>query len=179
MICPVHGRHHAVRSIDLLEVGEVVLGSQVHAPVPVHPVVRGCPGEEDHRFLERRMYLEHRAVLLCEVRKEGGDVAAAKMGAEQHLGQRDVRDLLREGGASKQRSGDVLGDRLGYGAAYQVHPADRLDALLYLVVELEHEPKDVARIDERDDDDVPRIGYLVVEDDLADARSDELGRCAC
>ena len=124
------------------------------------------------------MYLEHRAVLFREVREERGDVAGTNVSIEHQLAQRDGGDLLGEGGASKQWTGDVLGDRVGDGPADQVHPADRLDALLYLVVELEHEAEDVARIDEGDDDDVSRIGDLVVEDHLGDACSDELGRGA-
>ena len=49
----------------------------------------------------------------------------------------------------------------------------KLDALLRLVVELVDEAKDIARIDEADDEDVPRMGDLVLEDGAADPRFDE------
>ena len=75
---------------------------------------------------------------------------------------------------SKQRAGEVVGDRIGNGPAYQIHLADELDALLRLVIELEHEARYVARIDQTDNDDISRVRDLVVEDHLADARIDEL-----
>ena len=60
----------------------------------------------------------------------------------------------------------------------RVQPADSLNTLLQLVIDLEYEAQDVARIEEADDDDVSREGNLVIEDHVPDARSDELDRRA-
>ena len=79
MIGAVQGGQYAIRAVDPLEVGKVVLGSQVHAPALVRPLIRLGPVEEDHGFLERRAELEHRAVFLRKVRKDSRDVAVAKM----------------------------------------------------------------------------------------------------
>ena len=54
------------------------------------------------------------------------------------------------------------------------HLADELDALLCLAIEFKYEAKDVARIDEANNDDVSRIGNLVHKDSPADPRSNEL-----
>ena len=64
---------------------------------------------------------------------------------------------------SKQRAGEVVRHRGGYGSASQLHPADELDALLRLFVELKDEPKHVTRVDETDYGDVPGVGNLVIE----------------
>ena len=58
------------------------------------------------------------------------------------------RYLLGKGVPSKQRAGDVVFDRIGYGTADQVHLADELDALFCRVIEFKYEAKDVACIDE-------------------------------
>ena len=60
----------------------------------------------------------------------------------------------------------------------KIHLADELDAFLCLVIELEHEAEDVARIDEADNNDISRVRDLVVEDHVADARFDRLDSSA-
>ena len=90
----------------------------------------------------------------------------------------DNRNLLGQGGPSKQRAGKVLGDRLGDRPADQIQLTDELNAFLCLVIELEHEAKDVAGIDEAYDDDISGIRNLVLEEHVADARVDELKRSA-
>ena len=184
MICAIQRRKHSGRTIDLLEVGEVVLGSQVHAPVPMHPAVSIGPRQEDHGLGKGRTNLEHRTISLREVSKKRGKVAAANIAVEQQLSQGNCGDPLGEGGASQQRAGEVIYDCIGYGTADQIHPADELDALLRLVVQLENEPEDVAGIDEADNYDIARSRQLIVKDCLADARLNELGgsgfcRIAC
>ena len=174
VIGAVQGGQDAGGAVDLLEVAEVVPGSQVHAPALVHPAVRFGSGQENHGPGERRADLEHRAVLLREVPEERVQVAVPNMRVAQQPGQRNRRNLPGKGRALKGRAGEVLRDRSGQGAADQVHPADELDALLRLVVELEYETEDVAGIDEADDDDISRIGNLVGEDDPADPRPYEL-----
>ena len=82
-----------------------------------------------------------------------------------------VRVERRSNGA-----GEVVGDRCGYGTADQVHLADVLDALFRLVIDFEHEAKDVARIDEANNDDVSRIRNRVEKENLGDTRLDELVR---
>ena len=144
----------------------------------MRPAVCLGPGQEDHGFLKRRADLEHGAMLFCEVCKERWKVAVANMWIEQQLTKRDSRNFLRQGGMSKQRAGEVVGDRIGNGPAYQIHLADELDAFLCLVIELEHEAEDVARIDEADNNDISRVRDLVAEDHLADARFDRLDSSA-
>ncbi len=174
MIGTVQGGQDAGRTVNLLEVAEVVPRSQVHAPALMHPAVCLESGQEDHGRREGRADLEHRTVLLRKVSEERVQVAVSNMRVQQQLGQRNRRNLPGKGRTSKGRAGEVLRDRSGQGAADQVHLADELDALLRLVVELEYETKDVAGIDEADDDDISRIGNLVGEDDPADPRSYEL-----
>ena len=62
----------------------------------------------------------------------------------------------------------------GYGTPDQVHLADKLDALFRLVVKVEYEAKDIARIDQTNDDDVSRFENRVGKDIHADTRLDEL-----
>ena len=174
MIGSVQGGQDAGRAVDLLEVAEVVPGSQVHAPALVHPAVCLESGQEDHGLREGRADLEHRTVLLRKVPEERVQVAVSTMRVQQQLGQRNRRNLPGKGRTSKGWAGEVLRDRRGQGAADQVHLADELDALLRLVVELEYETKDVAGIDEADNDDISGIGNLVGEDDPADPRFYEL-----
>ena len=174
MVGAVEGGQHAVRAIDFLEAGEVVFGSQVHPPLPVHPLVRLRPGEEYERVGERRAHLEDGAVFFGDVGEQRGYVALAQVAVERHLSQRDGRNLFGQGGTAETGACLVFGDRFCHGAAYEVHPADELDALFGFVVQLEDEAEDVAGVDEADDDDVPGVGNLVVEDCPADARLDEL-----
>ena len=174
MIGAVERRQHAVRAVDLLELGEIVPGLQVKPPVPVDPAVRLRPGEEGHRPGERRTDLEHRAVFLGQVREQRRHVAAPHMPAQQRPAQGDDGYCLEQRGPPEHRAGDIVLDRGGDRTADQVHPADGIDALLGLLVELEHDAEDVARIDQADDDDVPRVGDLVGEQRLDDARLDEL-----
>ena len=162
------------RALDLLEVRKVVLSSQVQASPPMHPAICLRSGQDDHGLGKRRPDLKHRPVLLCEVRKQRGNVAGANMPIEQHLAQGDCRNLLGQTGVSKHRAGQIVRDRSGDGPADQVHVADELDALLRLFVKLEHEAKDVARVNETDNDDVSRVWNLVVENRIADARLYEL-----
>ena len=124
MIGAVEGRQYAGRTIHLLEVAEVVLSSQVHAPVPLYPAIRLWPAQKHHGLLERRPNLEHWTILFREVRKERRNISAANMGAERQLTQGNCRDLLGQRGAPEQRAGKVVGDRGGYGTANQVHPAN-------------------------------------------------------
>ena len=170
MIGSVQGGQDAGRAIDLLEVAEVVPGSQVHAPALVYPAVCLESGQEDHGIREGRADLEHRTVLLRKVPEERVQVAVSTMRVQQQLGQRNRRNLPGKGGTSKGWAGEVLRDRRGQGAADQVHLADELDALLRLVVELEYETKDVAGIDEADNDDISRIGNLVGKNRLHDTQ---------
>ena len=65
-------------------------------------------------------------------------------------------------------------DRVGYGPADHVHPADELDAFFGRFIEFEYEAKDVARVDKANDDDVSGIRNGVGKDNLADACLDEL-----
>ena len=60
------------------------------------------------------------------------------------------------------------------GPAYQIHLAYELNPLLCFVVKLKHEAKDITRVYEADNYDVPRVRNLIVEDCLADARFDKL-----
>ena len=178
VIGAVQGGQDAGRAVDLLEVAEVVPASQVHAPALVHPAVCLESGQEDHGLREGRADLEHRTVLLRKAPEERVQVAVSNMRVHHQLGQRNRRDLPGKGGTLKGRAGEVLRDRSGQGAADQVHLADELDALFRLVVKFEYEAKDVARIDEADNDDISRIGNLVGEDDPADTRLYELARSA-
>ncbi len=82
--------------------------------------------------------------------------------------------MLGKRGTSKQRTGEILGDRSSDRPAYQVHLANELDALLCLFIKLKHEAKDIARVDKTYDDDISRVRNLVVEDRPADARLDKL-----
>ena len=149
MIGAVQGWQYSGRTVDFLEVGEIVLGSQIHPPVPMDPAVCLRSGKKDHGFLKRRTDLEYRAILFCKVCKEGGNIALAHMWIEQQITQRDSWNLLVQGRTPKQRAGDVVFDRIGYGTADRVHLAEELDALFRLVIEFEYEAKDVARIDEQ------------------------------
>ena len=88
--------------------------------------------------------------------------------------ERNLRYAPRQGRGAAHRADNVLLDRLGYGTADQVHPADEPDPLFRLFVEFEHEAEDVACVDEANDDHVPRIGNRVGENGLADACPDEL-----
>ena len=177
MIGAVQGGQDAGRTIDLLEVAEVVPRSQVHAPALVNPVVCLESGQEDHGLRERGADLEHRTVLLRKVSEERVQVAVSNMRVQQQLGQRNRRNLPGKGRTSKGRAGEVLRDRSGQGAADQVHLADELDARLGLVVELEYETKDVAGIDEADDDDISRIGNRVGKDIPHDTQLDKFTCC--
>ena len=102
-------------------------------------------------------------MLFCEVCKERWKVAVANMWIEQQLTKWHGRIFLGQGRMSKQRAGVVVGDRIGNGPAYQIHLADELDAFLCLVIELEHEAEDVARIDEADNNDISRSGILLLK----------------
>ena len=117
---------------------------------------------------------EHRAVFHGQVREEGGNIAAADVRAQHQPAQRDRGYRLVQLRTAKQRAGDVVLDRGGDGAADQIHPADEIDPLLGLVVDVEHEAEDVARVDQADDDDVPGAGNLVGEKRPDDARFHEL-----
>ena len=161
-------------AVDLLEVLQVVLGPQVHPALSVRPVVRLRPGQDVHRRPERRADLVDGTILPREVGEERGEVAVAQVAVEGDLPQRDGRDGLGEPGPPQQRAGDVVRYRLGDRPPDQVHPADEIDALLGLLVELEDEAEDVTGVDQADDDDVSRVGNLVVEDRPADACLDEL-----
>ena len=155
-----------------------VLGAQVHAPAPMHPAVCLGTSQEDQGFRQRRPDRKHRAVVFCEIREEGGNVSAADMWIEKQSTQRDRRNLLGQGGTSKQRAGKALGNRIGDGSADQSHLADELDPFFILVFKLEYKAKYIARIDEANNYDISRVRNLVVEDRLADARSYELNRRA-
>ena len=170
----VEGGQQPHPAVDLLEVLQIVPGSQVHTAVTVHPVIRLRAHKTDHVLREGRLDLEDRAELLLELRKERGQVAGANMLAAQQPPQRDDGDLLGQGGLPEQPRGDVLSDGISDGPPDQVHPADVLDPLLGFLVELEDEPQDVAGVDETDDDDVSRVRDLVVEDGLADTGLDVL-----
>ena len=98
------------------------------------------------------------------------------MWVQQHLTQRYNWDRLGQRGTSKQWPDEVFGDGLTDRAGDQIHLANELDSLLCFLIEHENEAEDIARIDKRDDDDVPRVGNLVIEDHVGDARLDELKR---
>ena len=129
----------------------------------MHPAACLRPRKEDHRLGEWRPDLKHRAVLVSEVREERWNVAVANMPIEQQLSERDGRNSLGQGRMSKQRAGEVVRHRGAYGPANQLHPADELDGLLRLFVELKDEPKHVTRVDDTDYDDAPGVGNLVIE----------------
>ena len=93
---------------------------------------------------------------MCKVRKERGDIAIANMSIEQQLSQGDGRNIFGQGGPSKQRASEVVGNRSSDGPADQVHLADEIDALLCLVIKLKHEAKDVTRVDKADKDEISR-----------------------
>ena len=174
MVGAVERGQHAVRAVELLEVGEIAPRLQVHPPVPVHPFVGLRPAEKGHGLAEREPDAEHRAVFHGQIREERGDVAAADVRAQRQPAQRDRGYRLVQRRTPEQRAGDVVLDRGGDGAADHVHPADEIDPLLGLVVDVEHEAEDVARVDQADDDDVPGAGNLVGEERLDDARLHEL-----
>ena len=98
-------------AVDLLEFLQIVPGSQVHAPVTMHPAIRPGSAEEDHALTERHLDLEDRPVLLSEMREECRQVSTAHMRVAQQRDQRDDRGRLGELGPSQQRAGDAAGDR--------------------------------------------------------------------
>ena len=143
----------------------------------MYPAVCLESGQEDHGLRERGADLEHWTVLLRKVSEERVQVAVSDMRVQQQLGQRNRRNLPGKGRTSKGRAGEVLRDRSGYGSADQVHLADGFDSLLCFVIKLEYEAKDVARIDEANNDDVSRIGYRVGKDIPHDTQLDKLTCC--
>ena len=144
----------------------------------MHPLICLRAAQEYHGFSKGRADLKHRPILLCKVRKEGEDVAFAEVWIKQQLAEGDSRNFLGQSRTSKQRSGEVVGDRSSDRSADQIHLADELNALLCLVIKLKHEAKDIARVDEADNDDISRVWNLVVEDRIADSGFDELNRSA-
>ena len=174
MVRAIQGRQHASRSIDLLEVGKIVPGSEVHAPAPVYPVIGLAASQKQQGLGKGRFDLEYGAVLLRQGGKESGNVAAPKVPVECQLAKRHGRDVLSQGRAPKQGTSNVVGDRSGHGPADYVHLTNEINARLCLFIELEHEAKDIARVDEADNDDVSRGRNFVVKNCLADARLDEL-----
>ncbi len=91
MIGAIQGRQHSSCTINFLEVGKIVPGSQVHAPAPMDPVICLRAAQEYHRLGKGRADLQHRAILLCKVREERRNVAFAEVWIKQQLAQGDSR----------------------------------------------------------------------------------------
>ena len=174
MVGPVESGQDSGSAVNLLEVVEVVPGPEVHAPLAVRPVIRLRTREEDHGVDERGAQLVDGAVFLREIREERGEVALAGIAVAYQLVKGNPGNLPRKGSRPQPQTGDVLGNGICDGAADQVHLADELDARLRLFLEREDEAQDITGVGEGDDDDVPGVGDLVAEDDLLDARPDEL-----
>ena len=122
---------------------------------------------------------KHRTILFCKVGKERGNIAFAKMWIEQHLTEGDSRNLL-----GQKPNVEAMGPaRLWETAAAMDRPINSIlqmnsNAGLCLLIKLKHEAKDVAGVDEADNDDISRVWNLVVEDRIADSGFDELNRSA-
>ncbi|MDE0157528.1 MAG: hypothetical protein OXS28_18230 [Gammaproteobacteria bacterium] len=67
-----------------------------------------------------------------------------------------------------------MADGFRDGAAQHVHAGNGHNALLRRLVEGEDKTEDIASVDERDKENISRIGNFIVENDLAESRLYEL-----